>query len=104
VNTSTSLKVEYSYADGANNTIRPIQLGYPDGRTLHYDYGSTGDALSRVGSLIDDDGTTHLADYAYLGRNGFVRVDCPQPELRYDLAMGSGDDPYDCSATTTFPL
>jgi len=98
VNTGTSLKVQYAYADGSSNTIRLTKMTYPDGRELNYDYGSAGstdDALSRVASLIDDDGTTHLVDYSYLGRNTFVQTDYPEPDLRYDLAMGAGDDPYD---------
>ncbi len=98
VNTGTSLKVEYPYANGSSNTIRMTKMTYPDGRELNYDYGSAGstdDALSRVASLIDDDGSTHLVDYSYLGRNKFVKTDYPEPDLRYDLAMGAGDDPYD---------
>jgi hypothetical protein len=98
VNTSTSLKVGYSYANGSSNTIRMTKMTYPDGRELNYDYGlsgATGDALSRVASLIDNDGTTHLVDYSYLGRNTFVKTDYPEPDLRYDLAMGAGADPYD---------
>ena len=98
VNTGTSLKVQYAYADGSSNTIRLTKMTYPDGRELNYNYGSSGstdDALSRVASLIDDDGSTHLVDYSYLGRNTFVKTDYPQPDLRYDLAMGAGDDPYD---------
>ena len=98
VNTGTSLKVQYAYADGSSNTIRLTKMTYPNGRELNYSYGSAGstdDALSRVASLIDDDGTTHLVDYSYLGRNTFVKTDYPEPDLRYDLAMGVGDDPYD---------
>ena len=98
VSTGTSLKVEYSYTHGSSNTIRLTKMTYPDGRELNYDYGSSGstdDALSRVASLIDDDGTTHLVDYSYLGRNTFVQTDYPEPDLRYDLAMGTGNDPYD---------
>ena len=98
VNTSTSLKVGYSHADGSSNTIRLTKMTYPDGRELNYGYGSSGstdDALSRLASLIDDDGSTHLVDYSYLGRNTFVKTDYPEPDLRYDLAMGTGSDPYD---------
>jgi RHS repeat-associated protein len=98
VNTSTSLKVQYAYADGSSNTIRLTKMTYPDGRELNYDYGSSGstdDALARVAALIDDDGSTHLVDYSYLGRNAFVKTDYAEPDLRYDLAMGTGDDPYD---------
>ena len=98
VNTSTSLKVQYAYEDGSDNNVRLTQMTYPDGRELNYSYGSSGstnDALSRVASLIDDDGSTHLVDYSYLGRNVFVKTDYPEPDLRYDLAMGTGNDPYD---------
>ena len=98
VNTSTSLKVQYAYEDGTDNNVRLTKMTYPDGRELNYGYGSSGstdDALSRVASLIDDDGSSHLVDYTYLGRNTFVKTDCPEPDLRYDLARGTGDDPYD---------
>ena len=98
VNISTSLKVQYAYEDGADNNVRLTKMTYPDGRELNYDYGSagsTGDALSRAASLIDNDGSTHLVDYTYLGRNTFVKTDYPEPDLRYNLAMGMGDDPYD---------
>jgi hypothetical protein len=58
--------VEYAYANGSANTVRPTGIIYPDGREIAQDYGSAGsmaDALSRVGSIIDDD-NTHLA---YIG-------------------------------------
>ncbi len=64
VNPATTPQVPYTYADGAENTVRLTSLICPNGRELHYDYGSTGemnDAASRVASLLDDDGTTHLA-------------------------------------------
>ncbi len=50
-------------------------MTYPNGRNLNYDYGTAGgmnDAASRVGSLIDNDGATHLADYSYLGLTAVV--------------------------------
>jgi RHS repeat-associated protein len=123
VNTSTSPKVQYGYAAGGDNTIRPTSTTYPDGRVLAYHYGSSGgidDALSRVSALIDDDGSTHLADYSYLGLGrpplplagdgrgegifpsltsmprpaSFVQVDYPQPDLLYTLiGTAGGDDP-----------
>ena len=34
VNTSTSLKVGYSYADGSSGTIRLTKMTYPDGREV----------------------------------------------------------------------
>ena len=42
VNTSTSPKVQYAYATGSDNSIRPTALTYPDGRVLNYGYGSSG--------------------------------------------------------------
>ena len=79
--------------------IRLTKMTYPDGRELNYNYGSSGstdDALSRVASLIDDDGSTHLVDYSYLGvATRFVKTDYTQPDVRCDLAHGTGDDPCD---------
>lgn len=96
VNTSTTPKIQYAYADGADNHIRMTTLTYPDGRELNYDYGSTdgvNDVLSRVESLIDDDGTTHLVDYEYLGLGSVVETDYAEADVRYrqfDTAL-SGD-------------
>jgi YD repeat-containing protein len=96
VNVSTTPKVEYAYANGSGNTIRSTRITYPDGRELNYAYGTangTNDVASRVESLIDDDGTTHLVDYEYLGLGTFVETDYPQPEVRNRLfdPNGSGD-------------
>ena len=71
---STTPKVQYGYANGSANTIRPTGLMYPNGRELTYDYGTSGgidDRSSRIASIIDDD-DTHLVDYQYLGRQSFV--------------------------------
>ena len=96
VNTSTSPNVEYAFANGSSNTIRPTKITYPDGRELNYDYGTTNganDAANRIGSLIDDDGTTHLVDYEYLGVGSIVETDYPEPDVRNRLfdPAGSGD-------------
>lgn len=97
VNTSTTPKVQYGYANGSANHIRSTTLTYPNGRVLNYDYGSAGgadDALSRVASLIDNDGSTHLVDYSYLGRNTFVVSDYPEPDIKWTLiGTAGGDDP-----------
>ena len=71
VDTDTTPKVQYAYADGSDNTIRMTKLIYPNGRELNYDYGTADgidDASNRVASLVDDDGSTHLVDYSYLGQ------------------------------------
>jgi len=96
-NVSSTPGVRYGYADGSANTIRPTSLTYPNGRVLTFDYGTSGgldDAASRIASLIDNDGTTHLADYSYLGAATVVEVDHPQPQIRFTLIdLSGGDDP-----------
>jgi YD repeat-containing protein len=98
VNTSTTPKVQYGFANGSANTIRPTTLTYPDGRLLTYDYGTAGamdDALSRVASLVDDDpSATQLVDYSYLGLASFVEADDTEPQIRYTLiGTAGGNDP-----------
>jgi hypothetical protein len=72
VNTSTTPKVCYDYADGSANHTRRTKIAYPNGRVLHcgYDSGAAGadDCLSRMGYLADDNQGNpgqHLAVYAY---------------------------------------
>src|SRR5207245_6514708 len=82
-NLASTPKVQYAYADGSTNTVRPTSMTYPDGRVLNYNYGSAGgvaDSASRIASLIDNDGVTHLADYSYLG--GSVSPPLPPGEGR----------------------
>ena len=93
VNTSTTAKVQYTYASGAANTIRATGLVYPSGRVLTYSYGSTGgqsDRLSRVESYIDNDGTSHIIDYTFLGAGTFVESDRPQPSLKWSILTDQG--------------
>jgi hypothetical protein len=60
-------------------------------------YGSAGsitDSCGQVASLIDSDGgSTHLADYLYLGLGTVVQQDSTQANLRYTLIdlTGSND-------------
>ncbi|MFZ5832820.1 MAG: hypothetical protein ACOY3P_22265 [Planctomycetota bacterium] len=98
--------VGYSYdasASGGQFTkaLRPTSLRYPNGRLVHSTYGSSGssaDALHRIAAIHDDDSGTPgsaLAEYSYLGQGHIVQVDCPEPDLRFDLAHGGGSDPYE---------
>jgi RHS repeat-associated protein len=94
VNVMTTPFVGYEYEDGSANTVRQTKLIYPDGRELNYDFGasdSASDLLSRTASLIDDDGTSVLAAYDYLGVGAIVRCDYVQPDVRWDLSP-TGDD------------
>jgi RHS repeat-associated protein len=95
--------VEYAYANGSGNTVRPTGTIYPDGRELSLDYGSGGsmaDALSRVGSILDDD-NTHLTDYSYLGERSFVVNDYTQPDVKWTLASLTGTNDPDTGDTYT---
>ena len=81
----------------AANTIRLTAVTYPSGRVLNYNYGTSGgtnDLLSRVGSLIDNNGTTHLADYTYLGLERIVQDSYttePAVELTYIKQPGESN-------------
>jgi RHS repeat-associated protein len=94
VNVMTTPFVGYEYEDGSANTTRQTKLVYPDGRELNYDFGASdtpSDLLSRTASLIDDDGTSVLAAYDYLGVGSIVRCDYAEPDVRWDLSP-VGDD------------
>ena len=87
----TTSQVQYGYADGSSNTIRPTTLTYPNGRVITTSYGTTGginDSLGRVDGLIDS-GTT-LVNYSYLGLQTPVQTTYPQPGIQYTLLGSSG--------------
>ena len=98
VNIGSSPVVQYAYADGSQNTIRPTSMTYPNGiQVLNYDYGISGnddDQLSRIQKLKL--GTAEIASYQYLGLNQVAvqRSTQPLPNLEYTLATGSGDNLY----------
>jgi hypothetical protein len=61
-------------------------------------YGTSGgisDHASRIASLIDDNGTTHLADYSFLGLGAIVVVDFTEPDVEYTLVDLSGSNDPD---------
>ncbi len=95
--TANSLSVGYSYANGSSNTIRPTAITYPSGRVLSYSYGPSGgtdDLASRVTALIDNDGSTSLAAYSYLGRDMIIAAAQSQPGTQLALFNLSGtNDP-----------
>ncbi|QDU05521.1 hypothetical protein V6x_52590 [Gimesia chilikensis] len=98
VDVFTTPKVQYSFANGSDNTVRPESLIYPDGRVLTFNYsfaGSILDASSRVFAIVDDDvSSTHLAEYSYLGLGGAVVVENTEPEVRFTLVgTAGGNDP-----------
>jgi len=93
VNTGTTPKVQYGYADGSANTIRPTSMTYPNGRILDYLYDDThADKLSRIRTLHWDD--VDVCRYDYLGLNTFVTTDYLQPKVKLDYALGLSPNPY----------
>lgn len=79
--------VEYAYADGSANTLRPTKITYPNGREVDYDYGaaaSPDDLFSRVFQIQED--TDVLAEYDYLGAASIFRCDYAEPQVRWDLS------------------
>jgi len=95
VNTASTPKVQYGYADGSANTVRPTSVTYPDGRQLDFDYGTAGgidDAASRIQAVKDV--TLALVQYAYLGQATFVEADYTEPDVKWTLIdLAGNNDP-----------
>ena len=75
MNTSTSPKVQYQYADGSANTIRRTGITYPDGRALTYQYNRADDKLSRISSIVDGALLNNLISYWKLDETSGTRND-----------------------------
>lgn len=89
VNTSTSPRTQYGYANGSSNTVRRESVTYPDGTSLLYGYGTgVGDALSRVEKLTWD--STVIAVYDYLGRDLVIELKYPEPTIDVQHTLASG--------------
>ena len=89
---ANTLYVEYTYDDTASSSeltkgMRPKMVTYPDGRKVHYTYGtsgSTADAINRLDAIKDDSSGSPgsvLVSYEYLAPdagNGRLRTArCP---------------------------
>jgi RHS repeat-associated protein len=73
VNTLSSLNVQYAYADGSGNTIRPKGITCPNGNSVSTEYLSTlGAALSRPDAVMESG--TVLASLTYLGMGTLVNL------------------------------
>ena len=74
--------VNYGYADGTANTIRPTSITYPNGRVLNITYASgDDDALSRVTNLAFATDADPAVVYQYYGLNAFASTTYPQPNV-----------------------
>jgi YD repeat-containing protein len=102
--TDSSLYVEFNFDTTANGVftkgMRPTSIRYPNGRNTRYAYGSgANDKLGRLDSIKDDNNTTVLAQYWYLGLSRVVIEQYVQAgvELNYTGSTGQypGLDPFD---------
>ena len=89
-----TLFVQYDYADGAAGGVakyvRLDQVTYPNGREVHYDYGTTGaidDIMSRLATI--GDGTNTQASYKYLGAGRIVVEDYEDIDVKLDYAANN---------------
>jgi hypothetical protein len=63
--------------------VRLSQITYPNGRDVNYDYsGAIDDIMSRLSSIKDDDGSTILASYRYLGAGQIVEENYEDAEVK----------------------
>jgi hypothetical protein len=78
VSTSNTPKVQYAYAGGSDNHIRPTSVTYPSGRTIAYDYAGSADvARIKYGydrasnrtyrEVVTDPNDAHDEPYGYDG-------------------------------------
>jgi RHS repeat-associated protein len=91
---ANSLFVQYDYADGATDGVakyvRLEQVTYPNGREVHYDYGTAGaidDIMSRLATIGDSTGT--LSAYKYLGLGTIVEENNAGAKLTYLNSSGN---------------
>ena len=102
VNTSTSLNVQYTYDTTTSgsvytNRLRPLTDVHPNGRTIYYDYGSSGSstaaysATSTVRKIWDGGPSgTGLAVYDYNGAGSRLAIATyPQPSFKLDHLIGT---------------
>jgi RHS repeat-associated protein len=98
-----SLFVQYNRDNTASSgiytkSLRPISIRYPNGRLIHFTYGTSGemrDLLSRVAAINSDNSGTPgdaLAEYTYLGTSTIVKEDYPEPDIRLDYDSGTAGE------------
>ena len=89
--------------------MRPNSVKHPNGRLVHYTYGTGGglaDALSRVEAIYDDNGSgapgsTPYAAYQYAGDGRIVQEQFSEPDLALSY-IGASTDGRDYSGFDRF--
>ena len=103
---ASTLYVQYNYDESASGGefakgLRLSSVRYPNGRLVHYTYGSSGgdgDNLNRLDAIKDDSGGSPgdtLASYTYLGLGTIVIEDYEQPEVRLEYYSGGSYGGFD---------
>lgn len=105
VNQSPSVQYGYDATADANgvyrsNIVRPQHVRYPDGRVIHYQYGTAvgapDDVLSRISHIREASSTGQvLAQYSRLGSGQIVKIEYPEPQLSWTLAPRGNKGEYD---------
>ena len=87
----STLFLQYDYADGAAGGVakyvRLDEVTYPNGREVHYDYGTTAaidDIMGRLATIGDGSGS--YASYKYLGVGRIVVEDYENIDVKLDYA------------------
>ena len=103
---ASTLYVQYNYDETASGGefskgLRLSSMRYPNGRLVHYTYGSSGgdgDNLNRLAAIKDDSGGSPgdtLASYTYLGLGTIVIEDYEQPDVRLEYYSGGSYGGFD---------
>jgi hypothetical protein len=94
VNTATSPEVQFTYSEmpGGQNNSRPASMTYPNGRRIDYVRNTGVDSnISRLSSIVDDNGGTTLEGYAYLGLGTIVQQARPQSNTELTYIQQTGE-------------
>ncbi|NUQ62918.1 MAG: hypothetical protein HUU20_10535, partial [Pirellulales bacterium] len=98
-----TLYAGYNYDTTASSGVftmglRPTSVRYPNGRLVHFTYGTAaeaGDAMSRLAAINDDNSGNpgnSVAEYTYLGLSSIVVEDYPQPDVKLNYDSGTAGE------------
>ena len=103
---ANTLYVQYNFDESASGgkftkSLRPSSVRYPNGRLVHFTYGSTdstADVLNRLDAIKDDSSGSPgdvLASYSYLGLGTIVVEDYQQPDVQLEYFFDSSYAGFD---------
>ncbi|NUQ65008.1 MAG: RHS repeat-associated core domain-containing protein, partial [Pirellulales bacterium] len=100
---ANTLYVGYNYDTTASSGafmkgLRPTSVRYPNGRLVHFTYGSSdemNDALNRLAATNDDNSGSpgsSVAEYTYLGLGTIIVEDYPEPDVKLNYDSGTAGE------------